>query len=326
VSAPALTTVGHARAIVEIDTLTRAEWLAARRIGLGGSDAAAVAGLDPYRSPFEIWLDKTGTLPDDDRAGEAALWGRLLEPVIADELARRDAVEISPVGWMLGHPEHHHMIADVDRVALDPARPAPGIVEIKSTSAFRAGDWRDGVPIPVVCQVMHYLAVTGLDWARIVALIGGQNLVVHDVERDDELIDNLIEIEARFWRQVIDREPPEPDGSRATTDLLGRLYDVDPDAVAVVDRAEIEPALAALRFARERQDAAENDRRRAENEIKLQMGGAAMLVDVDGVPIARWPQVETRRIDVDGLRAGHPEIAERYTTVTTSRRFTVPKR
>lgn len=318
-----LPVVGHARPVIDTTTLTRTDWLDARRSGIGGSDAACVCGLDQWRSPFELFLDRTGVLPDDD-AGEAALLGRLIEPVIADELARREQIEVHEVGWMLAHPDHPWMLADLDRIAVD-HDDDDAVVEIKTTSAFRAGDWRDGIPVAVMCQVQHYLAVTGLDRAIVVALIGGQRLVVHRVQRDDALIASLIGVEERFWQSVLNREPPPVDGSKATTDLLARLYEVDAADVVTVDRAEVEPYLAALAQARARQDAAEADRRVAENEIKIRMGGSPLLVDVDGQPVARWPAVETRRIDLERLRAEEPDIAAKYTTVTTSRRFTIVK-
>jgi putative phage-type endonuclease len=318
-------TIGYARKVCDTDGLSRPEWLALRRAGIGGSDAAAVCGLDPYRSPFELWLDKTGLFSDDAGAGEAADWGNLLEPVIADEVGRREALQVIHLGWMLGHPDHHFMLADLDRVFIDPDD-VTAVLEIKTTSPFRADEWRDRIPIPVMCQTQHYLAVTGLPYALVAVLIGGQRLVTHRVERDDDLIGTLIDQETAFWRLVTDREPPEPDGSKATTDLLGRLYDVDPDAVTVVDRSEVEPTLAALRFARERQDMAEADRREAENRIKVLMGGAALLADGDGQPIARWPEVRSQRLDVERLRTDHPALATEYATTTTSRRFTVVKR
>jgi putative phage-type endonuclease len=319
--------VGHARAIVETEPLTRAEWLAVRRMGLGGSDAAAVCGLDRWRSPFAVWLDKTGMLDDADEATEAMSWGHLLEPVIADEVARREQVDVTRVGVVLGHPDHHFMLANVDRLVVDPRLgPDAGVFEIKTTSPFNALDWRDEIPVPVMCQVQHYLGVTGLRWALVAALIGGQRLITHVVQADDGLIDSIVEIESAFWQAVTDREPPAPDGSSSTSALLGRLYDVDPGSVRAVERAEIEPALAALHFARSRQDDAEADRRAAENEIKVVMGGAEMLTDAAGEPIARWPSVESARVDVAALRRDHPTLAAQYTTTTSSRRFTIVKR
>lgn len=323
----ALDAVGHARPVAELDGMTRAQWLAARKIGIGGSEAAAVCGLDDYRSAFAVWLDKTGVLDDNDEASETAQWGSLIEPVVADEVARRLQIDVFPVGWMLGHPEHHFMLANLDRLAVDPRMgPDAGVLEIKLAGAFRATDWRDTVPIRAMCQVQHYLAVTGLRWALVAALIGGQRLVTHVVEADDQLIDSIIEIETQFWRHVTDREPPAPDGSRATTELLGRLYDVDPDRIVTVERSEVEPTLAALHFARSRQDDAEADRRRAEAELKILMGGAALLTDTDGDPIARWPEVDSARIDVTALRRDHPILAAQYTKPSTTRRFTIVKR
>lgn len=321
----AIATVGHARPVLDLGQLSRPDWLEARRSGIGGSDAAAVCGLDPYRSAFELFLDKTRVFVDDDRAGEAADWGNLLEPVIAGEVARREGLSVVEVGWMLAHPDRAWMLADLDRAIIDDPTD-PGGLEIKSTSPFRAHAWRDGIPVAVMCQVQHYLAVTGLRWFLVAVLIGGQRLVIHRVVRDDELIGSLLDIEARFWQSVQDRTPPAPDGSQATSDLLARLYEVDADDVRTVDRADIEPHLAALAQARARQDAAEADRRQAENEIKVQMGGAALLSDLDGQPIARWPAVQSQRIDVERLRADHPALADEYLKTTTSRRFTIVKR
>ena len=70
-----LEAIGHAKAVADTAGMPRAEWLELRRRGIGGSDAAAVCGLDPWRSPFEVWLDKTGLFVDET-AGEAVRWGR----------------------------------------------------------------------------------------------------------------------------------------------------------------------------------------------------------------------------------------------------------
>jgi putative phage-type endonuclease len=320
------TGTGHGIAVARTDTITRHEWLAERRHGIGGSDAAAVCGLDRWRSPFEVWLDKTGTFIDDTAATEAMRWGQLLEPVIAGQL---DGVDIVEVPWMLAHPSHPWMLADVDRVAFDTAdveRLDPGVVEVKTTSLRNAPAWEEGPPAPVICQGMHYLAVTGHRWLLAAALIGGQRLVTHRVERDDELIDDLLTIEARFWADVEAKRPPEPDGSKATTALLGRLYEVEPDRVEVVELAEVDATLAALASAKERERSAAEDRATAENALKVRMGSAELLVDTDNRPIARWPAITASRVNVERLRAEYPDVAAAVTETATHRRFTTPRR
>jgi putative phage-type endonuclease len=317
--------LGHARPIIELDAIDRDQWLDARRAGIGGSDAAAICGLDDYRSAFEVWLDKTGVLVDDT-AGEAAAWGAAIEPLVADAMATRETIGLVEVPWMLAHPERPWMLANIDRVAIDPRRDGPGVGECKTTSVFRAAEWREAVPAGAMCQAQHYMAVTGFEWAIIGTLLGGQRLVINRVERDDALIDHLVALEERFWDHVTRRDPPGPDGSRSTAALLGRLYEVEVDRVETVHRAEVADVLAALSHARARQNAAEDDRRRAEAELKVLMGPAELLVDVEGDVIARWPQVKSDRIDVAALRRDHPTLAAQYSRTTTSRRFTTPPR
>ena len=206
-----------------------------------------------------------------------------------------------------------------------PADDGPGVVEIKTTSAWQASEWRGpGAGRPDV-PGDDYLAVTGLRWSLVAALIGGQRLVVHRVERDDELIDDLLAIEARFWQSVLDREAPEPDGSDATTRVLARLFDVDPGRVEEVTWAEAGPLVARAREAKARQKAAETDRAEAENGLKVIMGGAELLVDTDGNTLARWPVINQTRVDVERLRAEWPEVAAAVAVTDSHRRFTLAK-
>ena len=55
--------------------MSRDAWLVARRHSLGGSDAAAVMGLNPYKSPFALWAEKTGMVPEPDISlSQRPLW------------------------------------------------------------------------------------------------------------------------------------------------------------------------------------------------------------------------------------------------------------
>src|SRR5690606_20076292 len=85
--------------------MSRDEWLQARRRGIGGSDAAVIAGLDPFKSPVRLWMEKRGEI-EEEPAGEAAEWGLLLEPVIAREFERRTGKRVRRRQAILQHPEH----------------------------------------------------------------------------------------------------------------------------------------------------------------------------------------------------------------------------
>ena len=210
--------------IQDIDKLSYADWLAVRRSGIGGSDVAAAIGLSPWKSPIELWEEKVlgKTQPKNDN--DSMLWGRLLEPLIRGEFSRRSGLAVQPLRSMLQHPVHKFMLANLDGLVLDPVR-GPGVLEIKTASAFKQAEWDDNrCPDVYQLQVQHYLEVTGLPYAVIVVLIGGNSLRWLTVEPDRELTENLIELERRFWQQVVTQTPPPVDGCVACTELLARKY------------------------------------------------------------------------------------------------------
>jgi putative phage-type endonuclease len=173
-------------------TLDREAWLDLRRHGIGGSDVSAIVGLSNYATPLSVWLEKTGLYRPDDDPSEAMEWGNILEPVVADEFSRRSGIPTTPYKFLLAHPEHPWMLANVDRlITADPVLLVDehGVYEGKTTNAFARADWgtEDDPKVPdhALLQSHHYLAVTGLPYAYVAVLIGGQRLVWRRVERDE---------------------------------------------------------------------------------------------------------------------------------------------
>jgi putative phage-type endonuclease len=195
--------------------LSHEEWLELRQLGVGGSDAAAVLGLSPYKTNFALWEEKTGLrAPEDLSDNEAVHWGNVLEEPVAQEFARRTGRKVRRVNAMLRHPEHPFMLANIDREIVAEDGGKPEILECKTAGHWAANSeqWgptdTDLVPAPYLVQTMHYLAVTGRDRARIAALIGGQELRLYTVERNEDLIAALIEREREFWHAVETRTAP----------------------------------------------------------------------------------------------------------------------
>ena len=108
-----------AKIIVSTGNLPYHEWLEYRRHGIGGSDAAVVCGISRYKSPFELWLDKTGQLPEQE-AGEPAYWGTLLEPVVRNEFRKRTGIEVSTPKQLLQSEEYPFMLANLDGICKHP--------------------------------------------------------------------------------------------------------------------------------------------------------------------------------------------------------------
>lgn len=314
-----------ATVVANTTDMDRAEWLEHRSRGIGGSDAAAIVGMSRWTSPFEVYLDKIGALADDT-AGEAAEWGTLLEPIVRDRVAARRNLTIDPCKLLLAHEARPWQLANIDGDVPE----LDAIYEGKTANQWLASDWADdAIPDAYVLQGQHYLAVTGRARVLFGVLIGGQNLQIRVVERDQELIDHLISLEAEFWQRVEDRVPPAPDASKACTDLLAHLWDVKPGAVKTLDgsgAAEVEALIAERTNAAADVKAAEDRKTLAENQLKVLCGDAEVLANAAGQPLFTWKEQSRKGIDTKGLRLAHPEIADEFETVSTFRKVHVPKR
>lgn len=210
--------------------MDRHEWLEMRRKGIGSSDAAAICGLSPWRTPLHVYADKLGLLPETQ--SPAMDWGLRLEPAIAE--AYREATgQILVAPPTICHPQYPWMLASADRTRLD------RIVELKTS---RSGEgWgdegTDEIPEQYILQVQHQMAVTGFDLADVAVLIAGSDFRIYTVRANPALRERLIAIEERFWRRVEERRPPEPDWSDPETPKLLDLLN-PPKAEKVIELSD----------------------------------------------------------------------------------------
>jgi putative phage-type endonuclease len=302
----------------------RTDWLAARRQGIGGSDAAAIVGLDPWRSAIEVYLDKLGDLPDED-AGESAAWGNRLEAVVADHFADDTGLEVLPAAPMQWSALYPWAFANVDRLVREPgADEVHGILEVKTTGAHMADGWEQGPPDRVLIQVHHYLAVLDLRVAYVAVLIGGQRFRTFTIERDDDLIAQLVELEREFWNCVEARTPPAPDASESAARALARLYaDVEKGSAVELpaDATELVEHHRATSMALEQ---LETEKRRLSNALKALMGDHAVGT-LEGRKVVTWTRYTQSKLDRAGLEAEAPALVAKYLTDEPRERFTVSK-
>lgn len=323
--------------VANTDEISHDEWLALRRDGIGGSDAAAVAGMHPYKSAFQVYLEKVDMQPDTVDS-EAAYWGRKLEPFVAERFAESTGLGVERFPFLIASADRPWQLANLDRLvypaADQPASPRP--LEIKTVNPWDErwghGDDIDEVPAHPALQTLHYLDVTGFDAAYVAVLIGGQRFRHYYIERDEALIAHLRTITAGFWQQVIDRVPPVP--SAIDTDLLQHLYDVTPGKVVNLDaQAPLVLDLCRTRWAA-KTDAEEILRTAddADNQLRALLGDAE-IGTVGGDPVVTWKRNGTFRsgdfrtlepelaakftrpapaLDLDSLKAEQPDTYERY--------------
>ena len=299
----------------------------ATRNYIGGSDAAAVCGLDPWRTPVHVWLEKTGATEPRDES-EAMTWGKRLEPILAEAVEEHGYAVMPAPAAPFVHPEHDWMVGHVDGFVVNDIVTDDdwrGVLELKTADLRMAASWDDdAVPIPYQVQGQHYLAVTGLPFVVFGCLIGGQRFVVRRIERDEEAIAMLIEREAQFWQLVQDGTPPPPDGSQASTDLLKRMYPQAAGGVVTLDHLGAD--------LRERYDEARKHAKRwaeeeqaLENLIKDAMKDADVAT-LDGSPAFTWKSHLTHRLDQKAMREELPDVWAAYNREVEQRRFVAVRR
>ena len=197
--------------------MAREEWLKLRKTGIGGSDAGAICGLNPYSSPMKVFWDKTAD-GVEERDNEAIRIGNDLEQYVAVRFMEAAGLKVRRSNYMYRSKGHPYMIADVDRLVVG----EDAGLECKTASAYNADKWADGkIPPHYAIQCYHYMAVTGKRTWYIAAVILGREFVYHKLTWDDALIQQLIEAEGEFWNNhIAANRIPDPDGSKICDSVL----------------------------------------------------------------------------------------------------------
>lgn len=305
--------------IAKTTAISHEQWLTARRKGVGGSDASAVCGLSRYGSPLDIWLQKTVRKPATPD-NEAMQWGRLLEPIVREEFARRTVLNVKECPYLMAHAAYPFMLANVDGIVTEKDG-TKCVLEIKTTGSFTtAKDIEDGLPVEWYCQVQHYLAVCDLPKAYVAVLIGGNKFQWQIVERDEETIRTIIALESHFWNEYVLKDVPPPVDEHSG-DALAMLYPTSEEK-SVILPAEADELVAQWLEVKKAEEEIKKAKSACENNLK------ALLKDVEtgfapnGYCVS-WKSYSQNRLDGTKLKAEHPDIAEQFTTTVTGRKFNV---
>ncbi|WP_145250682.1 YqaJ viral recombinase family nuclease [Pseudomonas oryzihabitans] len=290
---------------------------AARPVRLCSQDAAAALGLDPDKSPLELWLEKTGrqtaSLDNDPRNDSTpAFWPSVLEPIIAWRYSRSTGRKVRRYSREVSHasPDLPWVVTRVEREVLDDEDVQ--LLVCRAVGASEVQSWQEGVPVAMRLQVMHLLAVTGKHAADVAVLLGGQQWQIHRIERDETSIAQLIEGERQFWHYVDTDRPPPADGSASAGKALACLYPQDSDA-----RRDFRQQAGLLAIYLElkvlRQALQAKQARAVELHQRLQQAlGDATYGDFPHGSIRwQWGQ-DCTVLDVDRLLQDQPELLERY--------------
>lgn len=304
-----------------------AAWLANRTKGIGGSDIGAICGVSPFTSARQIYFNKTGqfdeTVKPNAPAKERMLWGHLLEPIVANEFARRNDKKLIEVGATFAHKDYPWMLANVDRLIVDDNGAPYGILECKTTSEYNNDEWESGdILLSYVYQLNWYMNILDLKYGAFACLVGGNKFYSYEVFRNDELInDTLIPAAKSFWFDNV-LALKEPELQAVDKEYVNSTYtQAEKNSEIVLEDDNMNE------LARVVMDCKTNIKRltatmeEAQNRIKDKLKDHEIGYCRDYT--VKWSNRTQTRVDTETLKKNFPEVYEQCKTQINFRVFTV---
>ena len=302
--------------ITKVKTASHEEWLELRSHYIGGSDAAAVVGLNAYASPYSLWAEKTGRVPGF--AGNLACEvGTFLEEFVAQKFAQETGKKVRKCNQSFLNSQYPWAIANIDRDIIG----EDAGLEIKTTDTLNLKKFKGGeYPANYYCQMVHYLAVTGKKRWYLAVLIGNKEFKWFTLDRDEAEIEALMTAESAFWELVKTDTPPMVDGTQATSEALKAVYSDSNDEMIdlTMHRADLARYMALCQQIKE----LEEQRDEAANRVKefmAESGGG----ECDGFRVS-WKSQTRRTFDSKRFAKENPDVdLSSYYKTTSTRTFRV---
>ena len=297
--------------------MDKLEWLKERQRGIGGSDVGAILGVNKWKTPFEVYLEKTEEITEVKETSEAAYWGTELEELVAKEFSKRTGKKVRRDSRHLVHPKYPFMVANIDRRVVG----ENAILECKTANQFLAKEWKDDeIPASYILQCQHYMSVTGAEKCYIACLIGGQRFIYKEIPRDNELIEMIIAAEKEFWEEhVMKRIPPALDGSSAAEKYLKERYSNPTPYSEINLKSECKDMINEYLQLKENIKALETRLKEIENNIKNEL--ADNEKGYVGNYEVNWMPVTSSRVDSKLLKSKYPDIYKDVCKESTYRKF-----
>lgn len=305
---------------VSTNEMSHDDWVELRKKSIGGSDAAAIVGLNNYSSAFSVWAEKTGRI-DAKEDNEAMRQGRDLEEYVAQRFVEQTGKHVRKCNAFLYNDLYPFAHANIDREIVG----EDAGLECKTTSLLNPYNFKNGeYPENYYVQCQHYMAITGKKKWYIAVLVLNRSFHVYEVERDEDEIAALMKAESDFWRYVEEDAPPAVDGSEATTEAIKVVYG-DSIPNGAVDMFGHEYTLERIQELGDAIKRLQNEKASCENEIKTFMGENEL--GVCGLYRASWKQQERSTFDFEKFRLDHPELnLDKYYKKTKTRVFRISKK
>lgn len=299
-------------------------WLAARRLGIGGSDIGPIMGLSPYTSPLKIYNDKT-TLTKTEYSPETLErfhFGHALEDVVAQEFSKRNNLDLYNYEGTVAKPDIPWMLANVDRFILDESGDITGILECKTADSSQKSKWLNGdIPEIYLLQVHWYMYITGLKYAYIACLIGGYTYVDYLIHYNSQYMQTIIVAASDFWfSHILASQPPLMTGCEDENNILNSKYPkAKPNTELWLDTVDFD--LEKIEEIKAQIKRLEMDLNKHQNIVKELMQDAETGFTTEYK--VTWKQQTICRVDTARLKEEQPDIYKKYTKETTFRKFNV---
>lgn len=321
------------------------EWLRKRKCGIGGSDASSILGLNKYKSSMAVYLEKkdeicyaqvanglkgnnssqdrnendgssskemTVVQNSDNKNSYKMELGNKLKAFVASEFMLKTGKKVRSINGILRNDKYPFAIANIDRAVVG----EKAFLECKVTNSFNKKEWEKTIPINYKVQMNHYMAVSGASHCYVAALIGNEELVIHKLNRDEKIIEEIMKLEEMFWNNcVLGDDFPMPDGSNDYSKALDSLYKDSKNEELILFEAEnvLKRYDEVLGIYKE----FEKEKKSIEQYLKLQMKNYEIAYVGDRK--ITWKKQERNTIDTTKLKKEHPEIVAKFMKTTTSR-------
>jgi len=291
------------------------DWLMYRKKGIGGSDAASIFEVSPYKSPVNVYVDKTSEEIHENNELKLKI-GREFKNFIAKEFSLITGKKVRNINGILKNDKYPFALGNIDKGVVG----EKAFLECKVNNIYSKKDWEKGVPPHYEIQCHHYMGITGATHCYIAALIGFDDIVIHKIDRNEEIIDSLMETEERFWSEcILGDKMPLPDGSEEYSKYLKTKYKETKDESLIFFMEE--DKLSRYDEVLEHIKKLEVEKKSIEQHIQNEMKEYETAYIGDRK--ITWKSQSRSSIDSKRLKKEHPELVKQYMKTTNSRVFKV---
>lgn len=287
-------------------------WLKARTNGIGGSDIGAICGVSPFTSARQVYLSKTGQYADSLKPNAAAVermnFGHILEPVVADEYAKRTGANLLTINATLKHKDYPWALANIDRLIVDDEGKPIGVLECKTTSEYMNDHWDSGnILESYLYQLNWYLWILGLEKGAFACLVGGNKFYHYEVFRNDDLIkDIMLPAADKFWNYNV-RNLKEPEMQNTDTEFVNAIYSSVEKGTELFLEDDVDNDLANTVFTcKAKIKELEATMEEAQNRLKDRLKDNEIGYTKDYT--VKWSPRAQNRVDTDKLKKEYPEV------------------